>query len=151
MYVADRPRSIEINHRDWEQMRLDVAHRAPEEACGLLAGKRLGDRSRASRLFVTTNMLHSPTRYRIDPVEQLAAFNQMDAKGLELVGIYHSHPDGPEAPSPTDLAEAYYPEAVYLIWHKQSGAWACNAYAILEARIYPVDIQLIKEPDCATI
>jgi proteasome lid subunit RPN8/RPN11 len=151
MTAADRPRSIEIRRQDWEQMRLDVARRAPEEACGLLAGKRLGDHSRARLLFITTNLLHSARRYRIEPTEQLAAFKQMDTLDLELVGIYHSHPDGPEAPSPTDLAEAYYPEAVYLIWHKQSGAWACNAYAILDARVYPVDIQLIKEPDSATI
>ncbi len=35
--------------------------------------------------------------------------------GLELVAIYHSHPRGPETPSPSDIAHAFYPDSVYLI------------------------------------
>jgi proteasome lid subunit RPN8/RPN11 len=50
----------------------------------------------------------------------------MEAQGLEMVGIYHSHPHGPDSPSPTDIAEAYYPDAVYLIWFRQDGEWAAT-------------------------
>jgi proteasome lid subunit RPN8/RPN11 len=35
--------------------------------------------------------------------------------GLELLAIYHSHPQGPEGPSETDIAMATYPEATYII------------------------------------
>ena len=35
--------------------------------------------------------------------------------GLKLAAIYHSHPRGPETPSPTDIACAIYPDSVYLI------------------------------------
>ncbi len=35
--------------------------------------------------------------------------------GLELLAIYHSHPRGPATPSETDVARAFYPEAIYLI------------------------------------
>lgn len=142
MQTSKRPRSLQISRQDWEQMRLDVSRRAPEEACGLLAGRRLGDRLQGSLLFVATNRLHSATEYQIDPHEQLAAFNQMDKLGLELVAIYHSHPQGPAEPSPTDLAQAYYPEAAYLIWSGQDGAWACAAFTIQQGSVSPVGIEL---------
>lgn len=35
--------------------------------------------------------------------------------GLELLAIYHSHPAGPARPSPSDVAQAYYPEQAQLI------------------------------------
>jgi proteasome lid subunit RPN8/RPN11 len=144
MPASEIPITLFIDHQTWEQMRLDVARRAPEEACGLLAGQRQGGQLRASRLFVTTNLLHSTIRYRIDPYDQLAAFNQMEAEEMELVGIYHSHPNGPDEPSPTDRAEAYYPEAAYLIWSKSNEAWACRAFAIHQMNVTTVRLEILK-------
>ena len=123
-------------------MCLDVSIRSPEEACGLLAGQLRGELYLATCVYPTTNLLHSTTRYRIDPAEQLAAFKEMEAQGLEMVGIYHSHPLGPDGPSPTDIAEAYYPEAVYLIWFRLDGEWACNAYTIGKIGVYSVSIEI---------
>jgi proteasome lid subunit RPN8/RPN11 len=51
----------------------------------------------------------------MDPVQQIKAMLAMEAEGLELIAIYHSHPDGPARPSPTDVALAYYPDTVQLI------------------------------------
>jgi len=144
MSVIDKSTTLQIDRQIWEQMRLDVARRAPEEACGLLAGQRQGNRLWGRCLFITTNLHHSPTRYRIDPHEQMAAFNQMEAQGLDLIGIYHSHPAGPDEPSPTDLAEAYYPEAAYLIWSRNNEEWACRAFAIQQACVTPVKIEILE-------
>jgi proteasome lid subunit RPN8/RPN11 len=83
----------------------------PNEACGLLAG---ADDS-ASRIFPMTNAERSPVIYRMEPKEQLKAFNEIEDEGLHLVGIYHSHTRSPAYPSATDVSLAYYPEAVYLI------------------------------------
>ena len=55
------------------------------------------------------------TRYEIDPREQLKAFRAIDAAGEELVAIYHSHPVSQPYPSPTDRAEAHYPDALYIL------------------------------------
>jgi proteasome lid subunit RPN8/RPN11 len=147
MHHEDQSRIIQINRRDWEIMRLDVSVRSPEEACGVLAGRQKGELYQTVYALPTTNLLHSPTRYRIDPVEQLAAFNQMDAQELVLVGIYHSHPNGPDGPSPTDIAEAYYPEAVYLIWFRQDGDWNCAAYTIEKPTVFQVTIELVDGQD----
>jgi proteasome lid subunit RPN8/RPN11 len=55
------------------------------------------------------------TRYVIDPREQLRAFRAIDAAGEDLLGIYHSHPVSQPFPSPTDRAEAHYPDAFYVL------------------------------------
>lgn len=104
-----------ITHDQLETMRKHVEACAPLEACGLLAGK---DES-VSEVYSISNEARSPVRYRMDPIGQLHAFNQMEADGLELLGIFHSHPSGPESPSATDIAEAAYP-VVQIIWSRSN-------------------------------
>ena len=92
-----------------------VAHAresAPHEACGLIAGRA----GRLERVIRCANAHEIPTtRYRIDPREQLRAFRDMDDRGEELLAIYHSHPVSQPYPSPTDRAEAHYPDAFYIL------------------------------------
>jgi proteasome lid subunit RPN8/RPN11 len=83
----------------------------PNEACGLLAGTD----GAATKIYPMTNAERSPVIYRMEPAEQLRVFNDIEASGLDLVGIYHSHTRSPAYPSATDVSLAYYPEAVYLI------------------------------------
>ena len=97
---------------DFAQQIIDQAKAEhPNEACGLLGGTD----GAATRLFRMTNAERSPVNYRMEPAEQLKVFNEIDAEGLELVAIYHSHTRSPAYPSSTDVSLAYYPEAVYLI------------------------------------
>jgi proteasome lid subunit RPN8/RPN11 len=70
------------------------------------------------------------TRYIIDPREQLKAFRSIDAAGEELVGIYHSHPVSQPYPSPTDRAEAHYPDAVYVLVSVRTAKAEVSAYHI---------------------
>lgn len=119
-------------------MRVNVAAYAPEEACGILAGRR----REVLRIIPITNQLHSPVRYLMEPHEQLKAFQLIEAQGLELLAIYHSHPQGPEGPSPTDIAEAYYPEAVYLIWSYSQREWRCRGFSIEGELVRPVELNL---------
>lgn len=93
-------------------MRIDVAARTPEEACGLLAGVGL----QGMLVYPITNVLHSAVRFRMEPVEQIRAFYQMETEKQELLAIYHSHPDGPAYPSETDLKEFAYPGVAMIIW-----------------------------------
>ena len=83
----------------------------PNEACGLIAGT---DGS-AVKVFAMRNMDASPMSYRLDPKEQLEVFDRMDAEGLELFGIYHTHTHTEAYPSETDQRLAFYPEARYVI------------------------------------
>jgi proteasome lid subunit RPN8/RPN11 len=63
----------------------------------------------------------SPTRFRIDPAEHFVAIRQARERGREIVGAYHSHPDSAPVPSETDLAEAHFPDQVYVIVRPGSG------------------------------
>jgi proteasome lid subunit RPN8/RPN11 len=55
--------------------------------------------------------------FRVDPVEHIAARRVLRklVPALDIVGVYHSHPSGPPVPSPRDLAEAHYPDWLFLI------------------------------------
>jgi proteasome lid subunit RPN8/RPN11 len=90
----------------------------PNECCGLLAGRG----REVTRLFPAANALASPTAYEIHPRELFAIFREMRAAKLELVGIYHSHPTGDNAPSARDREQAYYPDAAYVIVSPTPGA-----------------------------
>ena len=83
----------------------------PEEGCGLVGGRD----GRAVLLYPVENVRHSPVAVEMEPLQQIRAMLAMEAEGLELIAIYHSHPDSPARPSATDVANAYYPDTVQLI------------------------------------
>lgn len=70
------------------------------------------------------------TRYLIDPLEQLKAFRAIDAAGEDLAGIYHSHPVSQPYPSPTDRAEAHYPDVFYILVSLRTGQAEVRAFRI---------------------
>ena len=102
-----------------------VDQHAPLEACGLLAGKD----DRVEKVIPVRNQAQSPVRFVMDPYEQLQAFEWIDSNGLDLLGIFHSHPAGPETASATDIAEAAY-EVVHLIWSRTQGRWQARGFWI---------------------
>jgi len=53
--------------------------------------------------------------FAMDPTQQITAMRTMRERGETLFAIYHSHPNSPPLPSATDLAQANYPDTLYLI------------------------------------
>lgn len=98
----------------------------PEEGCGLLAGRG----GLCSLMIPVENELHSPVTFRMNPQEQLRAFLRMEDEDLELLAIYHSHPRGPQMPSPTDIAEFAYPDALSIIAVPVDGVWTLRGFQI---------------------
>jgi proteasome lid subunit RPN8/RPN11 len=84
----------------------------PLEGCGLLAGREDGW---VTAVYPIHNILQSPTNYEMDPRQQIQAILDIEANGWQMVAIFHSHPQGPEHPSPTDIALAFYPDAAHII------------------------------------
>lgn len=110
---------------------LDHARSAlPDECCGLLIGR--ADLVRLA--WPARNELASPTRYRVDPRDYLAAARHARAHDLDVLGAYHSHPRSQAVPSRTDLAESAGEHFVYLIAGRvgQAGASELRAYQFAE-------------------
>jgi proteasome lid subunit RPN8/RPN11 len=87
----------------------------PNEACGFIGGRVDGKRGAATRLYPMTNAAASPVFYRPDDREMLAALKDMDERDLDVASIFHSHVATRAYPSPTDIREAHYPDAVFVI------------------------------------
>ena len=113
-----------------------VAREAPQEACGLLGGSG----PLVERVVPVKNIAARSYRFHMDPAEQVQTIFDFEARDLELVGIYHSHPVGPAGPSHIDLKEAHYPEAVQLIWFQGDDEWSCRAYRYEAERAIEVDL-----------
>ena len=110
------------------------AHPA-EEICGLL-GARAGE---VTSDYPIDNAAETPTnRYVMDPAAQIEAMRTMRERGERLFAIYHSHPSSAAAPSATDIAEARYPEAVYLIV-------SLDTRGVLEMRAFRLEHGQVEE------
>lgn len=84
---------------------------APNEACGYLAGND----GTVVKALALTNVDHSPEHFSLDPTEQFAAVRQLRAEGLEILAVYHTHPETPARPSAEDIRLAYDPAVIYVI------------------------------------
>lgn len=64
--------------------------------------------------------------------------------GLELLGIYHSHPNSDNQPSARDIERAYYPDAVYLILSTRENALeSIRAFSIRDGKWMELRIQVV--------
>jgi proteasome lid subunit RPN8/RPN11 len=132
-------KNLILTRNHWQAMRRHVARRAPLEACGLLGGKN----DKVEMRLGVRNADRSPVRFRMEARAQWRAFRRIEDRGLELVGIYHSHPDGPAYPSPMDMAEAMYP-VVQVIWWLQEGKWQARGFWIEGGRVSEAALQVIN-------
>ena len=74
----------------------------------MLIGRALERRTEVRRVVEARNLEPSPgDRYRLDPRDFIAADDDARRDGLDVVGIWHSHPDCPARPSRTDLESAW--------------------------------------------
>jgi proteasome lid subunit RPN8/RPN11 len=80
----------------------------PNEACGVLAGED----GRPVRVYPMRNAEESPVVYRFDEQEQYHVFKEIQDKGWDLMGFFHSHTHTEAAPSPTDRAHAHWKDQV---------------------------------------
>jgi proteasome lid subunit RPN8/RPN11 len=85
----------------------------PRECCGLLVGRR-----RAVAFAVATrNVDTDPDRFRVDDAAHIELRRVLRAftPGLEVVGVYHSHPHSRARLSAHDVREAYYPNWIHVV------------------------------------
>ena len=108
---------LRINAADYDQIRRHSEEAYPLECCGILVGFFDAENRTAHFTIRCTNATaDSPqTTYDIDPRELIRAQREAREHGLEIVGFYHSHPNHPAQPSPTDLDHSHWIGCSYVI------------------------------------
>lgn len=115
--------SLSISKRLMAEVHAYAEQHYPEEVAGLLLGESAGSGRQVRRVLPLANRFESgqrARRYLIEPLDMLEAERQADEFGLQIVGVFHSHPDHPPQPSNFDL-EMAVPWYFYLITGVQDG------------------------------
>ena len=110
----------------------------PLEACGLLGGDAATNF--ASVCYPTRNQAASAKLYTVEPVDYLHADRDAEARGLEILGVFHSHTHTEAYPSATDVAQAPDPTWHYVLVSLRDVAPVVRSY-----RIY-LDGTVMEEP-----
>jgi proteasome lid subunit RPN8/RPN11 len=111
------------------------------ECCGLLAGRA----GTITTVFPAQNALASATAYEISPPELFTIFREIRKQNQEFLGIYHSHPQTKNVPSPTDIARAYYPDAIhFIISPKPDAPKPIRAFRIRDGHVAELSIEVLR-------
>ena len=115
---------LKLQKSDYEALRKHGEETYPHECCGVLLGTMDDNGTRivtsTARCGNTRN--DSPhNRYNIDPKELVRIQREGRARGEDIIGFYHSHPDHPAQWSQTDLAEAHWFGCSYMITAVEKG------------------------------
>jgi len=112
----------------------------PDEGCGLLVGTPDGV---VDEIVPSVNVAASAKIYEIDPKVLLRTYRQAEDRGLEVIGVFHSHTHSAAYPSPTDIRQAPDPS-----WH----------YVLVSLAVLPTDVRsyrivdgVVTEEDIETV
>lgn len=99
---------IQINEQIKEELKKDAFNSFPDECCGFILGRENGEARVIEEIIVVNNAKEGDKRRRfeISPLDYLKAEQYAEEKQLDLLGIYHSHPNHPSIPSEHDRVAA---------------------------------------------
>lgn len=105
-----------------DQIHAHGARDYPNECCGALLGRDAGaERTVLGLVALVNRRTDSPgNRFSVTPEDVRLAETEAKAKGWELIGWYHSHPDSPARPSEFDREHAW-PWYSYIIFQVEKG------------------------------
>ena len=103
--------SLDIPQGILDAMIAQAKAEAPLEACGILAGSE----RRVTRRYAMTNEDRSGEHFTMAPAEQFETAKAIRSAGLQMLAVYHSHPETPARPSDEDIRLAFTPDVVHVI------------------------------------
>ena len=130
---------IKIKQRIIEQLFSHARKEMPIEACGYLAEKD----GVVCRHFEMTNIDQSPEHFSLDPAEQFAVLKKTREMGLDIRGVYHSHPTTPARPSQEDIKLAYDPSVSYVIMSLLDQDITIKSFRIRDGQVDPEPLEII--------
>ena len=123
--LTESQKQILSNHAENER---------PNEACAILFGKK----GKVEKIMLTKNIENSPVNFTISAEERLEADKIEKESGLEIIGIFHSHPNSEAFPSNTDKKFMELNPEVWIIY---SGDTKEFRAFILNEKITEIEIQ----------
>ena len=111
----------------------------PNESCAILFGKIENETFDVRDIFLTKNTEESPVNFTISNDELLTAYSEAEKRKLEVIGIFHSHPDSIAYPSLTDKKYMEINPVPWIIFSNKNKEF--KAY-IFESEIMPVSLEI---------
>lgn len=131
----------------------------PEECCGLLLGMSAAGESTVHDVYDVPNAWDSDAadtlddqgftkarRYGIAPEAMLAVMREARRRHLDIIGIYHSHPDYPAMPSEFDRLLAWSQYSYLIVSVEQGTANDCRSWTLNEQHQFESEAIQIAEP-----
>lgn len=115
----------------------------PLEACGLLVGAA----GQVTAGYATDNQHRSPVLYKVDDLQLLAVDHEARKQGQEIIAIYHSHVASDPIPSRTDIQQANWPEAFYLIISLKGKRPRARVWRIVDQQVTEHTIVIVRHTD----
>ncbi|MCX9025491.1 MAG: M67 family metallopeptidase [Candidatus Methanoperedens sp.] len=115
---------IKISHQNIALIKTELEANKPYEACGVLVGAIKGSTALVEKALPVTNVKRTRASFELDPKEHYNAWNEAGKNGMEIVGVYHTHPVSSAVPSLWDRETMQNDTSVWLI----AGADGMRAY-----------------------
>jgi proteasome lid subunit RPN8/RPN11 len=124
---------------------LDACWRGlPLEACGLLGGTDLAADAEATVCYPVPNAARSAKIYDVGGLDYMKVERDADGRGIQLVGVWHSHTHTAAYPSPTDVQTASNPAWHYVLVSLADGPPVVRSYRILGGNISEEPVVLLS-------
>ncbi|RLJ70510.1 proteasome lid subunit RPN8/RPN11 [Hydrogenivirga caldilitoris] len=127
---------LRIRKRALDRILAQAEKDYPYETCGLLLGKSEGDVRTVFGAYETPNANpdRKNDRYEIDPKDYMKAEDKAKEFGLEIVGVYHSHPDHPDRPSQFDEERAFEGLSYIIISVQRGKATSYRSWELVDGK-----------------
>lgn len=135
-------RRINIPKVIYREMVEHVQLNLPEEACGILAGRD----ALVEKILLVTNQAHSPVRFYMEPLALFRALEWIDSAEMDIIAIFHSHPQGPQEPSETDIKEFLYEGSATIILSPGQEGWNVRGFDIRDGRYEEIELIITRNP-----
>ncbi|MCE3047079.1 M67 family metallopeptidase [Helicobacter kayseriensis] len=124
----------------YSQLIQEAKHHFPQECCGYLLGSTQGQNNLLQSYIPMPNTHKTPqTHFAFDPLDQLQAFGILKQKRLQIIGVFHSHPNSPPIPSQEDLRFSFFVTQSFLIISLKNGitfaSYRINAHKAKKEKI----------------
>jgi proteasome lid subunit RPN8/RPN11 len=154
--------ALELTSGQLDSIRAHGGREYPNECCGVMLGRADGAVKRVEEIVPLSNLRHDPkraqellplaepgreserNRFLIDPLEQLKVEKGARARGLDVIGYYHSHPDHRAVPSEYDREHAWPVYSYVIVSVERGEATALTSWVLAEDRARFIQEEILK-------